>query len=435
MKALHQLFTGGDREFPQELSTDDRRRGRSLFYRFYALNGISVACLMNHVLVLYAIRNGLSDAVVAVMASFIHLAMPFMMLGKPAIARFGAARTRGLGWFFRYVSALIMVVVPFAGGLFPQYVVTALLLLGAFGFAAFRSIGVAAINPLQGEVTEPHERGRFISSAHMRVQITYFITMALIILSFRFLDEIWLYQLILATGCLIGFYTSTIMALIPESSAPTNSARRSYKEMLYRTVKNPSYRQVIYTRCAGMSAKAIIIPFLIITVKNGYGVSDYSALFFGLILVFGAAMAGFINRKFSDLIGPRMMMLLYIGGMMLVAAFMCFAPRQFIPAFPGMVFLLAGFCDIGLTIGMNQYFLGVVPEHDRVGNSMMMHIIAGAAAGLSGSVLGGGLLALFAYVGFDGLSLYRSYFTVILVVLFGFFMVVRRIEDSRRFQT
>ncbi len=87
MPSLRHIFTGKDRSFPDTLTPEERLQGRKRFYRFYFPNGISVACLMNNVLILYGIRNGLTDPTVAIMASFLHLTMPFFLLGKSAIAR------------------------------------------------------------------------------------------------------------------------------------------------------------------------------------------------------------------------------------------------------------------------------------------------------------------------------------------------------------
>src|SRR6056297_1231210 len=90
---------------PHELSAQERSYGRRRFRLFMMSNALPVAFLMEHVLALYAIRNGLSDPLVAVLVSFIHLTMPFMLLGTLLITRIGLARSWGLCWSLRYLSA------------------------------------------------------------------------------------------------------------------------------------------------------------------------------------------------------------------------------------------------------------------------------------------------------------------------------------------
>ncbi len=430
MKALNQLLTGTGKDYPASLTAREREFGRRIFYRFYALNGISVACLMHNILVLYAIRNGLSDSMVAVMASFIHLAMPFMILGKPAIARFGAARTRGFGWFFRYVSACVMILAPVVAPWTSQAAVTTLIMTGAFGFAAFRSIGVAAVSPLWGEVAEKEEQGHFISKSQTRAQIAYFITMAAVIFGFRYVDEMWLYQFVLGLGCAVGFYASILITRVPESTTPSESARQSFLEIIRRSWQETHKRRLIAAWCAGIAAYAIVIPFMMIAVKNGYGASDFTALLFALVLVLGSVVSSLVNRKIADRVGAGRLVQIYLVGLMAVTAFWSFAPNQFLPVLTGVVFFLAGSCELGIRIGLNQYFLAVTPKEDRVGISVVMRIASGAAAGLAGSVIGGGLLKMLVYYGIEGFSVYRYYFAIILAVLLAFFLVIKKMQPE-----
>jgi hypothetical protein len=164
------LFHQGE-PFSPQLNSEQRARGQRLFRGFLLLNGISVALLMENMLILYAIRNGASDPVVAVIASFIHLTMPAMILGKRWVARMGLSRTLGIGWFLRYASATLLVLAPVATQLGSQRAGIALIVAGAFGFAFFRSIGAIANTPLTGEITTPGERGSFISGKIGRAHV------------------------------------------------------------------------------------------------------------------------------------------------------------------------------------------------------------------------------------------------------------------------
>ncbi len=431
MKCLRSLFTKRKQSFSTALTAEERKRGRRLFERFFTLNGISVACLMNHVLVLYAIRNGLDDAMVAVMASFVHLTMPFMVLGKPIISSIGAARLRGLGWFLRYIMASTLILAPIIRPYASQTGVSGIILSGAFGFAFFRTLGMAAHTPLLGEVSERNERGSFLSRVQMRNEITYLFTMVIIIVLLRYLDKLWTYQIIIATGCLVGCYASAVIASVPESTGPLESARKPFSGILLNVWRNDSRRRLMFAWCAGLVADVIVIPFMIIAVKNGYGISDFAALGFALILVLGGVASGFVNRKISDLFGARTLLISFSIGLMIVAIFWSLAPSSFSPVPLGALFFLAGFCKIGLMIGRNQYFLETIPAADRVGHALIMRIASGAAAGLAVSVGGGGLLRLLANAGLEGLDVYRRYFLIILGVLLMLLIVQSRLKSDK----
>ncbi len=430
MGRLYTLFTCNSKEFPPALGPVERQYGRRLYWRFCTLNGISVACLMNHVLILYAIRNGLNDTTVAVMASFVYLAMPFMMLGKPMVSRIGAARTRGLGWFLRYVSASFMILGPFLAPHTTQPVVTAVIVAGAFGFAFFRSIGIAATKPLHGEITEPGQRGSFLSTNHLRVHSTYLVTMALVVSVFKYFDELWVYQLVIGTGCAVGFYASTIMVLIPESSTPRRSAQKSLKKMLGNVWTDAGSRRLLFVWCSAAASKSLVIPFLMIAVKNGYGVSDFFALGMAMVLILGGIAGGIVNRKISDAAGGRTLLIFHISGLMAVALFWGFAPPAFMMAPVAASFFITGFCDAGISIGIGCCFLNTVADGDRVGSSMIMQICSGTTAGLAGSVIGGGLLKLLSDAGIERFDIYRYYFIIILFVTALLLAVITRLFHS-----
>jgi hypothetical protein len=160
------------------------QKGRALIKRFYALNGISIVFLMENILILYAIANGVSDPLIAVLSSFVHLTMPFMIVGKHLVSKIGGARTWALGWFLRYVFASFLIAAPMVAPYVPQAVVSAIILVAAFGFALFRSMGVVATSPLEGEVTTPENRGAFLAGNHLRVTTTQIIAMLVIFISY-----------------------------------------------------------------------------------------------------------------------------------------------------------------------------------------------------------------------------------------------------------
>ena len=428
MNGLKALFIDDRRTFPPFLSSEQRATGRTFFNRFLKLNGISVALLLENVLILYAIRNGVADPLVAVLASFVHLTMPFMLAGKSAVARLGTARTWALGWFLRYASASIMVFAPFVGRVAPQAAVSAVILAGAFGFALFRSFGTVANTPLVGEVTTRDDRGSFLSGNFVRSNTAHLLTMVVVIVVLRYVDELWVYQLFIAGACLIGFYASVVIARIPESSVPQASARKPFRVAVENLWTRRRVRRLLYAWSAGLVAFTVVIPFMMMAVKSGYGIPDSTALFLSLILLLGGIAAALINGVIADRVGPRPLLLLYTAGLFLPTIYWSLAPNepQLIPV--GLTFFIAGYCKIGIIVGLNQYFLASVDESDRVGSALFTRMVSGAAAGVAGSVVGGGLLSAFERLGMSDLQIYRVYFAVISFMLVGLIIVIYRLE-------
>lgn len=426
MKSLRRILYPGIPSLPDALSADDRRYGRSQYFRWAVFNGISVACLLDNMLILFAIRNHLNDSQIAVMASFIFLSMPFMVAGKRMAARIGVVRTWALGWFYRYLSACLIIVAPFFHSIGPQWVVTGLIMIGAFGFAFFRTIGLVAQKPLTGEITTVTERSRFLSGNSMRVHLSHFITMLLIVLWLHYSNRLWVYQAILAIGCVTGFYASTIIARIPESAAPRLSARRSLSDTFRGLWRDPPQRNVLYCWCAGFASFSLVPPIMVVALKNGYLISDHAAFFFSSLFMLGAIAVSMINTRIADRMNSRHLLQFYLSGLILAAAYWAFAPGRFQPVIVSATFMIAGGCKAGIMIALSHYFLDVIDESRRVGSSLVVQIFAGGIAGLSGAGIGGGLLKLLNAMELRGLSMYRAYFQMILLILLAIYLVSSR---------
>ncbi|MFP4373802.1 MAG: MFS transporter [Spirochaetaceae bacterium] len=413
---------------PGELPIPEIRRGRRLVRRFATLNGVSVVLLMDSMLILYAIRNGVGDSAVAALASFVHLTMPLMVVGKHLTARIGAARTWGLGWMLRNLSVLIMVIAPFVPGGAPQWVRTAIILAGGFGFAAFRAVGLVGNSPVIGEITTGTDRGRFISGNWLRATTAQLLTLVVVIIVLNRVPRTWVFQTLIGFGAVVGMYVGWVLARVPESTVPRRSARKPIAEVLSRVWHLPPMRKTLYAWTSGIAAFTVVIPFAVITVKNGYGLSDYEALVLSLLTLSGGILASIVNSIVADRVGPRPLIIIYVSVLALVAVYWGMAPTELCLIPTLAAFFLAGYSKFGVIVVINHYFLTIVEGGDRVGSAMVMRIVSGAVAGLIGAVVGGGILGLLHGLGFEGLDVYRTYFRIAALGLVALIPVVTRLD-------
>lgn len=383
---------------------------------------------MDSVLILYAIRNGVGDSAVAILASFIHLTMPLVIVGKSLIARIGAARTWGLGWFFRNVSALLMIAAPWLPREIPQSARTALILVGGFGFAAFRSIGLVGNSPIIGEVTSDGDRGRFLSGNWTRATSSQLVALVAMIILLRVADEMWMFQMVIAIGASLGMYVGILLATVPESEVPRLSARKPLGEVLYRAWHIRRMRRLLFAWAASFAAFTLVVPFATITIKNGYGLSDYQALTFTLLTLAGGITASVVNGVVADRVGPRPLLVIYVAMLAGIALYWAAAPVRLLIVPTGIAYFLAGYAKFGILASSNHYFLNIADGSDRVGSSMVLRAISGAVAGLVGSIIGGGILAILNGMGLEGLPVYRTYFRIAVLALLAIIPIVRALD-------
>lgn len=406
------------------LTAGQREKGQKRLRIFMMLNAIPVACLMENVIILYALRNGLSDPLVAVLASFIHLTMPFMILGKQLVARLGLAKTWGTCWGMRYLSISIIIFAPFFHDTNTTWMVALLLLAGYFGLTFFRSLGLIASTPLAGEITTQKDRGNFISGNFLRLNVIYLACMVLIIWLLQRWDMLVTYQAIIAAGCLVGLIGAYVLTTVPETERPRIAARQPIRESLGRIFRETAYRNLLVAWCAGFAGFALIVPFAIMAIKNGYGLSDSTALSYSVMILVGSIGGALVNSIVADHVGPRPLLVLYMAGFFLVCVFWALAPAALIPVLVGASFLVAGCCKMGLLLGLGHYFLSLVSEDDRIGIGLFVRVFSGAAAGLAGTVLGAGLLKGLAGLTASSMAMYRWYFRIMLLVLIPLLAVI-----------
>ena len=198
-----------DKQFPETLSHEERRQGQKLYRRFLSVNGIAVPILMESVLILFAIRNGISDPQIALLASFINITMPFMLVGKRMTARRGLAASWGKAWLFRYIAISPILIAPAAARMHPSFG-PILILLSMFGFSVFRAIGMMNTSPMVGEITDDKDRGTYISKAVLNFNFMYIVTMKN---GYGLDDHVTLlYSLMLTAGGILCSFTNGSLA-------------------------------------------------------------------------------------------------------------------------------------------------------------------------------------------------------------------------------
>jgi hypothetical protein len=257
--------------------------------------------------------------------------------------------------------------------------------------------------------------------------------MILAIVAIRLFDRIWVYQLIVLTGCVVGLYGSRVLKTIPETSTPRESARLPAARSLKLLLGTPAYRRLLLAWSGGISMFVLFIPISLITVKNGYGIPDHSALLFSLILVGGGIVSSLVNGSIADHVGPRPLLILYSCGFVVICFYWCWAPAAFQPVVVAVTFLLAGFCKVGIIVCVSHYLLSLVRETERVGITLFVRMFSGALAGLAAAAGSSTLLNLL-QSSMSGLEVYRSYFRILLAFLLPLVILMIRLKRLREWR-
>ncbi|HDP98245.1 MAG TPA: MFS transporter [bacterium] len=412
----------------KSLPTRLQNIGRNRYLWFTRFNTISFGCLADSILILYAIKNGADDLLVGIIVSFLYFTMPLMIIGKELIAKIGAARTYGYSWLMRNLSAAIMVLTPFATVNFSRVAGLALLTLSTFSFFAFRSVGFTANTPLLGEVTAANNRGNFISKVWLNFNLFCLLTLTALMFVLKSSESITVFQGIIIVGVSAGLLSSLILFKIPETPNPRLSGQVPLKKSFSLLWNNNRSRKLIYGWSAASACIMLIIPFSMVAIKNGYGISDHNALMFAIIQLIGGIVVSLMNVLILDRVGPRPMLIIYSFGLIINCLLWLVSPTEYVFWYPAVIFLINGICTAGIHTTLSHYFLTITSNSERVGSNMFLSIISGVVAGAAGAFIGGGLLKISRNFIVADMSVYRGYFGLIFIFSIPLFLVIKQIE-------
>lgn len=410
--------------------TDEQRRVSQLNYNlFNIVNGASYMCFGETVIILFAVKFHAPNVIVAVIGSMLFLGFLLLPLGVVRTAQVGAARSQADFWVCRNVAALLVAVSALILPL-SQCLAWGLLLLGSFLFYGFRAAGVVMSQPLIGDITNNMDRARLIARSTGLFYVSGLVAMVTISLILGHYDSLWVLVGIIVAGACCGVTASTFVRKIDETSA----IRRSAQAPLFPQLKTAFFDSTLRRQiCAGFMVNLAIImmaPIAILTMKRGYGVSDTQAILFSIVQFASSIAATQISGKITEKIGPRKVAIYSYMLIFPICLFWLFAPAAVSSVWMwglfALPFILIGAMMVSAQNAMVHYFLMAVPKERQVASSMFISVVTGAAAGVTGMFVAGGLLKLAERFLGSGLPMYRAYFVAAGVLfLAGLTQVVR----------
>lgn len=416
----------------RDLTYEEKLLGQNRYKTFTGFNALSYICIADNVLLLFAIRAGCPGYLAAVLASLPYLGFIFIFAGKYSTSRIGASNSIGFFWLLSNLAVFIMAISPLvksriAGGFW-----LVVLLGGAFLFYSCRAAGAISMQPLVGEVAFKDNRGKLTSDIYKVWNIMGLVGLGILVLLFRWTQETWLFQCILASGAIIGGISTYFIFTIRESPLNRESAKRSIKNDLAKMFRNRKYMRLMTAYILAMSLIMITVPISMLALKEGYGVPYGQAIFFALVQFGGGIGVSYLCGILAEETGPRPLIILYCAALMLVQAAWMGAPGTFSWGYSFMIFLLCGCCITGIPLALMNYFLLSVEESDRFGTGLFLSAASGISAGLAGIIISSPLLRIIkAFNPGNPLDNYRIYFAVILVLSIPAIYFIARLEKLK----
>ncbi len=419
---------------PQDYqSSSQLARIRRRYYVHSMLNGVSFRLLAGHIITLYALNLGADNTLVGVLSSFVHIAMLFLLVGRPLVNRLGAVRVQSVFWFTRYLMMLPILLTMIPSVAANQDLAFLLLSVSVFGFHASRGIAIAGQQTILGSVVGEKGRGAVLS----RIQSlnTTVSTVAWLLVGFALSRDPsrLVYGGTFLVGILVGFASAAVLSTLQEpvtgktdgSSSFMQSVRGGFSDARFRRLMGLLFTKNVFLGMTG--------AFLIVQFRSVYGHPDSSIVYITLIGSMGVIAMAAATGLLMDRVGARP---LYFTFAAITAASIVpivvgpgTGPSLIIWLIPSVVFFLYNVGANGMMNCSQDYFFAAIDSDERLNLGIVYHITAGLG-GFIGAVSGGlALDAVLIHAGLGETGGFRLYFGLLVLALVGVSMLVMRLPD------
>ncbi|MCP4180478.1 MAG: hypothetical protein GY756_22175 [bacterium] len=402
----------------EDLTFNQKAQGRRYLLIFSLFNGVSHICITGNILVLYLLKAGCSSSIAVSISFLFYIGSTSVIFSKFFISRLGSAKTMSFTLFLRGISALLLALAPFITLFIHNKATTMVfLLIFALMYFSFRSIGAPAMRPLFSDLTDADNKGKFTSSYFYNYNLAMLLFIVISYFLLRHNKNLFMFQLIIGIGAVTNFVSCLLMSFVNETKTAISSSKGIALNTIYKNCwLNKDVRNFFIARGCSIAICAIIVQVSVVALKDIYKVSDSFALIFTIVQLVGSISLTYINKLIAEYAGPKPLMIIYILCLVLISVLWLFSPFKINLYFITIIFFVGGVTISGITASSFHYFLLITPKENPVGYSIMLSITTGIIAGVSGVVIGGGLVELLFFLIVEPILVYK-YFYIIMVIL------------------
>jgi predicted MFS family arabinose efflux permease len=414
------------------LSPGELAQARSRFTVFAVLNVISFTLLSGNIITLYVLRLGGGSFLVGLLSSFMYIAYLAMLLGRRIAPGWGMTRLMGWFWVIRYLLMVPMLFAPLAVGLEQRELAFALVVFSVLGFNGARGVAMAGYNPILGEIASERDRGAFLAqnqAIQNAVNVGLGIAMALV-LGWR--STLTVYNAFIIVGILTGLWAARLVFTFPEPARGRGPGANLWGG-LAEAFRQPSFRRFILIYFFTSLATYMVIPFLVVYLKEVYGQSDSQILYFTVLGSVGAVLMALASGFIIDRLGAKPLYFVFTAILALTLIPLIASPpirsAAGIWAFAAALLFFNSMGQFGIQNAGQTYFLAAIRPEQRLNLGVAFFMTLGIAGGI-GSLLGGTLLEwLSSLFAFAPASAFRLYFALCAAGFLAILALINRLEN------
>jgi MFS family permease len=402
-----------------EISQGERLRARKNYNIFSIFNTFSYLLLSGNIISLYLLRLGAGGTLIGIVSSFMYISFFFLLPGRILVQRVGVEKLFAYSWTARCLAAVPMLFSPFFVLQGKRNLGLALALLGALGFQAMRGIGMVSNSPILGDLSEGKDRGDYLSKIQIINQTaSIFAGLLMAFLLGNGQASLLRYSVLILLGILTGLFSCIFLFRLPPQLGGGFPKEEGVLASIQRSLKDTTFSRFIKVFFLITVVAGISRPFLVLYAADVFGISDSHNMFLSVIGSLGALVMGMVAQMLLDRLGAKPLLVFFS-----FAFLISLIPLTLPLSIQGMgkylflsaLFFLFNFGTLGQENASQTYFFGAVRPQDQMNLGILYYLIFGIG-GTIGSTVGGVLLDWIQAGGYGGITSYRIFFTVIVVL-------------------
>ncbi len=422
---MNQSLIAGD----GDLSPRQLRAAQRGFALFSILNAVSFHLLTGNVIALYALRLGGSALLVGTLYAFIPLGQILPLVGRAVVRRLGTVRTMGVFWIVRYILVTPILAAPLFAERRPDIGIW-LILVSVVGFNVARGIAITGHNTIIGAITTSDDRGSFLAYNQLLVQLAATGTGVMMGLLLQEQSSLLVYTLFLGTGIVTGFASARVIFRFPEPPVPPRAG--GFLRSVRLALRRPGVIRFVTLLAANSFIASMVVPFLVVYVKQVYGLGDNIAMLLTAVGSVGAIVMGLVSGFVIDRVGAKPLMMLFTVVSLITVILISVAPplatSTALWLYLGAIFFCATFGINGAGTAQAVYYYTLTPPADRLNLGILAFLITGIPATV-GSFAGGAVLdGLANFTSLTTADAYRIYFGSLVAAFVGILLLTASLE-------
>ena len=372
-------------------------RGRRSFLWFNAFNAASFQLLSGNIITLYVLRLDGGSLLIGLLSALMSFSPVLVLAGRPLASRMKATVLMGSFWIARYIFMLPLVFSPPLALTGFRELAVVLIVVSVAGFNVARGIAITTFNPILGELAGKKDRGEFISSIQLVINIVTPLAGVAMALTLGSEAPLGVYAILFSVGILSGFGASYLVFKLPEPREYRSQTVESLPATMQKAFRSRSFVKFTASFFAVTFVTSMAGPFLIVSLKSVYAVGESVLVLFTVIGGLGAIAMAVSSGLAIDRIGAKPLFFFFTAAALISLMPLIASPHissaVLLWIFAGGLFFLFSMGSSGASNAAQTYFFSIASSKDNLNLGILYQIVAGVS-GAAGAVAGGAVLEL-----------------------------------------